>query len=58
MNAIEAVLLVIRFAAVGMFGYGLLWDELGKVLLALLVWEVGTGFRGSTILWFLDATRK
>jgi hypothetical protein len=33
---------------------GLAHQEYGDVLLALLLWEVGTGFKGSASVWVLD----
>lgn len=44
----------IKLIAIGMFMYALLFSNYMFILWAVILWEVGGGFKGTTALWISD----
>lgn len=42
----------LRLIAIFMLIYVLGTGDIAALFLALLIWEISTGFKGSTVLWF------
>lgn len=47
----------LKVAAMIALVYAILWADYIHILTALILWEIGTGFRGSIILWFSDSNK-
>ena len=44
----------IKIIAILIFMYALLFQDYMYIIWATILWEVGGGFKGSTILWISD----
>lgn len=53
----EADMATLKVAAMIALVYAILWADYIHILTALTLWEIGTGFRGSIILWFSDSNK-
>lgn len=44
-------MIIVRIAAVGLFWYGLFTSDFSLWIWALILWEIGSKFSGSIIVW-------
>lgn len=42
---------LVKLGAIGLFWYGLLTTQFHFWLWELILWEIGSGFKSSTLLW-------